>query len=491
MLCAFNSVIKSDPSGANIYRVFIGSQAEAEAVTALGVNAIMRVSDGYLVHTLPEMESALRDAGITFELVVVDIVRSRLAIDIRHNHRIGLNHPIIYEDKGLRLYYVAPDVFRQPAGQSGITPLLSDNLPVRFHQPQHLDLSISRDMMSPDSLASLISVDSCQSYVVQLQDFQTRMVGTDSNYASRDWIIDKFHEFGYDSVFTDTFPANSFEGHTGMAHNVIACKTGSLYPRHQIVIGAHRDSYPLESPGADDNASGTAGVLEIARALSDIDTKLTFVFVAFDAEEMGLFGSWKYATDASARGDSIVLMLNMDCIGYASGSDSVALNYAPNESYAQLWIDLCDSIEGVHLFSIVEEDVYADELPFFEYGYEVLATYEYFITPLVHTPHDSSVYFDFGFMSDIIKVNLATAYTISEQYIPAPSLVIDYPDGVPAILFPNQPFEFGVDINGYAGGTIVPGSEILHYSFDGVIFQEESLSILGEGTYQASGWKRY
>ena len=59
------------------------------------------------------------------------------------------------------------------------------------------------------------------------------------------------------------------------------------------IVGAHYDT-AVGTPGADDNASGVAAVMEIARVLSAHKSDSTLVFVAFDGEEQGLFGSWHY-----------------------------------------------------------------------------------------------------------------------------------------------------------------------------------------------------
>ncbi|WP_378956278.1 M28 family peptidase [Pelosinus sp. sgz500959] len=85
------------------------------------------------------------------------------------------------------------------------------------------------------------------------------------------------------------------------ACNIIATKIGKEYPNEIMIIGAHYDT--CENPGADDNASGIAGMLEIARLLSGITTKRTIKFIAFANEEPPFFhtdmmGSLVYSKDA-------------------------------------------------------------------------------------------------------------------------------------------------------------------------------------------------
>lgn len=107
--------------------------------------------------------------------------------------------------------------------------------------------------------------------------------------------------------------------------NVVAVHPGRVTPDRIYLVGAHYDSAngfdpgydPGEipgAPGADDNASGVAGVLEAARVLSQFPFESTIVFVAFDREEQGLRGSWAYASDHAA--DDIRAMISMDMIAF-------------------------------------------------------------------------------------------------------------------------------------------------------------------------------
>ena len=98
---------------------------------------------------------------------------------------------------------------------------------------------------------------------------------------------------------------------TRTSFNVIGIKRGIRQPNEIVVVGGHRDSVPV-SPGANDNASGTAAVIEAARLLAPIRTARTIHFVAFGAEELGLVGSAHYAQNPTG---TIVGMVNMDMVG--------------------------------------------------------------------------------------------------------------------------------------------------------------------------------
>jgi Zn-dependent M28 family amino/carboxypeptidase len=102
--------------------------------------------------------------------------------------------------------------------------------------------------------------------------------------------------------------------------NVEAERQGRNRPDRILVVGAHYDSVD-DSPGANDNASGVAVMLELARMHAAAAAPVTVRFVAFVNEEPPYFmtpamGSWHYAADAAARGDDLVAMISLETIGY-------------------------------------------------------------------------------------------------------------------------------------------------------------------------------
>jgi hypothetical protein len=104
--------------------------------------------------------------------------------------------------------------------------------------------------------------------------------------------------------------------------NIEAERRGDRRPDRIVVIGAHYDSVS-DSPGANDNASGVAVMLELARLHAVLPPPTTVRFVAFVNEEPPYFmtramGSWRYAADAAARGENIVAMISLETIGYYS-----------------------------------------------------------------------------------------------------------------------------------------------------------------------------
>lgn len=103
-------------------------------------------------------------------------------------------------------------------------------------------------------------------------------------------------------------------------YNIVATRSGSTNPNVYIEVAAHVDS-KINTPGASDNASGVAAMLEIAKATSSYPNRFTWRFVAFVREEDRRFGSLYHAQQAAAKGELIKAALVMDSIGWSELED--------------------------------------------------------------------------------------------------------------------------------------------------------------------------
>jgi len=102
--------------------------------------------------------------------------------------------------------------------------------------------------------------------------------------------------------------------------NLVVERRGTRHPDQIVVLGAHYDTVPT-TPGADDNASAVATLIEAARLLAPLQTKRTIRFVSFPCEEPPYFytdtmGSEQYARGCRTRGEHIVGMLCLEMVGY-------------------------------------------------------------------------------------------------------------------------------------------------------------------------------
>jgi Zn-dependent M28 family amino/carboxypeptidase len=134
--------------------------------------------------------------------------------------------------------------------------------------------------------------------------------------AAADFISQRLASFGYDLI------AQPYQVGELTVRNIIAERRGTDQPDRVIVIGAHYDTV-VGSPGADDNASGVAVLLELARLHAETHFRKTVRFVAFTLEEPPFFrsrhmGSRIYARFLKERGDRIEAMLCLESVGYYS-----------------------------------------------------------------------------------------------------------------------------------------------------------------------------
>jgi len=141
---------------------------------------------------------------------------------------------------------------------------------------------------------------------------------------ARDWLAGEFGALG----LTVTTPSFTVSGAGSVQiENVVGTLAGTTLPDEWIIVGAHYDSRNSSvnnitnpSPGAEDNASGCAAVLELARVMADLKPKRTLKFMCFGGEEQNLYGSEAYAASLVSSGElgKINLAVIMDMIGYSS-----------------------------------------------------------------------------------------------------------------------------------------------------------------------------
>jgi hypothetical protein len=230
-----------------------------------------------------------------------------------------------------------------------------------------------------NTIVSLVSSFSLSSGVQSLQDFQTRYASTSNCEAAGEYIYSTFSGLGLDDV---RFAPFTFSG-SYSSRNVVAEKTGETYPDDILVICSHYDSTSPSrltlAPGADDNASGTAAVLEAARVLAAFPLDFTVRFIAFSAEEWGLYGSRAYAAAARQAGESIVGVINLDMIAFADALPE-DLQIIVNEAsgwLADLFLVAASNYGVLGATKTVDASfVYSDHAPFWDSGYAALLAIE-------------------------------------------------------------------------------------------------------------------
>ena len=167
-----------------------------------------------------------------------------------------------------------------------------------------------------------------------------------ASYGFKSFTDDYFQKFDFRDVQNPDFTVErlvdwaSQNGYTinSKARNIIGYLEGTTKKNEYIVIGAHYDAVGIQngklSPGADDNASGTAGLLEIAEAFGELSKngvrpERSIIVVFFDAEEWGLWGSQYFTENPPVPFEKIIGMFNLDMIS-RNTPDEVLLIGSPD-----------------------------------------------------------------------------------------------------------------------------------------------------------------
>ena len=147
-----------------------------------------------------------------------------------------------------------------------------------------------------------------------LYDFDSKHITRPGNKLASEYLFNAYKSFGYTPEYQWFSPRQAFGGQTA---NVVATLKGTVNPELVYVISSHYDSVAI-GPGADDDTSGTAALLETARILAGHPMPATIVFASFTGEEAGLLGSREFVRQAVANKMKIVGALNNDMIGWAN-----------------------------------------------------------------------------------------------------------------------------------------------------------------------------
>ena len=244
-----------------------------------------------------------------------------------------------------------------------------------------------------------VNMDSLEATVQHLQDYGQRLWNSDNAFAASDWIAGRMQALGLE-VEQQAFYANTWLGSGQAAPNVIGIQRGTLYPDTYVVCGSHFDSFSYQAmsggsaPGADDNATGVASVLESARIMTQYEFEYSIVYCAYGCEEMGLYGSEAYASRCQEQGMDIIGYFNNDMNGYLNPGDQIHIDCIyPN------------SVEPIGEYYMNVGSVYYPELPirhvnfnegdsdhtsFNNHGYMGIYPFEDYqnYSPYIHTPND-------------------------------------------------------------------------------------------------------
>jgi Zn-dependent M28 family amino/carboxypeptidase len=199
---------------------------------------------------------------------------------------------------------------------------------------------------------------------------------------------------------------------------VIAERQGSAAaPRDVVLVTAHLDSINIaggataSAPGADDNGSGSAGLLAIAQAIEDHPAVHDLRLILFGGEEQGLFGSRQYvASLPQAERHRIRAVVNMDMIGTLNTTSPTVL--LEGAEFSQTVIDGLAEAAAIYTTLAVQTSLNpfnSDHVPFIKEGIAAVLTIEGAdgANANIHSANDTLQFIDYGLALDILRMNVA------------------------------------------------------------------------------------
>ena len=318
-----------------------------------------------------------------------------------------------------------------------------------------------------------VNATNLEQHVLDLSAIFTRCASTAGAITARNQIAAKLQGYGYQTSY------QNFSG--SYSENVVAELPGTAVPERVVVIGAHYDSIGSScsgsGPGADDNATGTAGVLEAARVLASAGPfENTIRFILFSAEELGLVGSGYASGLSQSSGEDIVAMLNTDMSAYRANGDARDVDFVTNNSTGSL-ISFCDSVSGLYVSNWASTQGSlsggtSDHQSYFTDGFPAIFFFEDVgqYSPYIHSSSDSHPQSttDFLLSQMLVRGIVASAATLAD---PVDLSLTHTPLSDTQNL---GPYEVRCQVGTPGGGNIT--SVDLHYSVGGGAFQTVAMA---------------
>ncbi|MFH0816758.1 MAG: M28 family peptidase [Methanobacteriota archaeon] len=270
------------------------------------------------------------------------------------------------------------------------------------------------------TILSVIDQPFLSGYVQTLQDFGTRYAYTPFCMDAAKYIEGEFIGCGLETSVQDM----EYMGHR--IRNVVGVLPGTGSAAGEtVIVCAHYDSYSemlyWSAPGADDDASGPAGVLAAARLLVGMQFNRTIKFIAFGGEELGLVGSDYYSELAWSSGESIAGVLNMDMISHNHDLHTIDVYTDDNSAalasrYHDIWDKYKDIIGDPEPAVINEPNAgWSDHAPFWQRGFQALCIIETDFSDHYHTTDDTIATINMTYMQGAFRNAVAAACEIAEM----------------------------------------------------------------------------
>ena len=261
--------------------------------------------------------------------------------------------------------------------------------------------------------ANLITQSNINTNLTEFASYGVKKTGSVANSNALNWLKSKYLSYGYSA---SQIAEDPWTGGGYTSKNLVVTKTGTLYPNKYVIVCGHFDT--VAGPGVNDNGSGTAIILEIAKILKDIPTDYSIRFINFSGEEQGLYGSQHYVdnvVNATNPKMDIKLVFNIDEVGGIAGLVNNTIYCDQDQSFpssnnaasAQITQQLanCTTLYST-LMTDFDPAYSSDYVPFQENGEIITGFYEHNISNYPHTPNDTYANMDPVYVFNVGKAAL-------------------------------------------------------------------------------------
>jgi Peptidase family M28 len=270
------------------------------------------------------------------------------------------------------------------------------------------------------SMTAQVDVNRLRDTVTHLAGLGTRWSYAPTIGQVPEWVHGEFVARGYPAGTSVRYQSFDLLG-SGVQRNVL-CSHGPG-GRGMILVCCHYDSISensaVKAPGADDNGSGVAAILELARILRPVSFKRQVLFAVFGGEEQGLLGSGACADVAAQEGWPIDLVINLDMIGYnpnPGAGGRVVVEYDQgnrhpgNDAAARAYgLLMAQAATDYTTLEVEHTDIWnSDYMPFEAKGYACIGAYEGGENPYYHKSTDVPERIDVNYLGETVKAALAT-----------------------------------------------------------------------------------
>ena len=280
-----------------------------------------------------------------------------------------------------------------------------------------------------DAIA-MINETMLRNYLVDLVSYGSRVTGSYSCEKAAEYLYKQLEKMGLKCQYYNWSVHNNKK--IPMLYNdrnVIATQKGTNESYEgDVIFNAHYDAIK-NSPGANDDGSGTVAVLAAAYVLSKFNFNRTIKYILFSGEEQGLLGSHEYAKDQYENNEKILVELNADMIGHtktAEGGRKYRVYANDNAAWMMNEIEKINQDYNINFEMITGlsslEGGGSDYMSFFRYGYDTLAFFQAeIIVKYWHTPLDLVENVNFSYLVNttrLITASLAYFADYKDEVLP-------------------------------------------------------------------------